>query len=113
MPPTPFAEHRPRRHVDEDGAEQRQRDADAAENEIFPRRLDRLGRAVDADHRHRGQRRHLDRHPHQADVVGDQREIHREQQRLIHRVIEAQMGRRQPPDLQLVGDVARARTRWR
>ena len=86
----PFADHRPRRHVDQDGAEQRQRDADAAEDEIFPRRFQRLMGAVDADHQHGGQRRQLDRHPHQADIVGDQREVHGEHQHLIHGVIEAQ-----------------------
>jgi hypothetical protein len=32
-------------------------------------------RPVDADHQHRGERRELDRHPHQADIVGDQREF--------------------------------------
>ena len=79
-----------RRHVDEDGAEQRERDADAAEDEIFPRRLERLMRAVDADHHHRGERRKLDRHPHHADIVGDEREVHGEHQHLIHGVIEAQ-----------------------
>ena len=71
-----LADHRPRRHVDEDGAEQRQRDADAAEDEIFPGRFERLVGAVDADHQHGGQRRQLDRDPHQADIVGDQREVH-------------------------------------
>ena len=99
---------RPRRHVDEDGAEQRQRDADAAEDEIFPGRLQRLMGAVDADHQHGGQRRELDRDPHQADIVGDQREVHGEHQHLIHGVIEAHVGRRQPADLDLVADIARA-----
>ena len=103
----PLADHRPRRHVDEDRAEQRERDADAAEDEIFPCRLERLVRAVDADHQHGGERRELDRDPHQPDIVGDQREVHREHQHLIHRVIEAQIGRRQPAGLQLVADVAR------
>ena len=98
----------PRRHVDEDGAEQRERDADAAEDEIFPRRLERLVGAVDADHEHGGERRKLDRHPHHADIVGDQREVHREHQHLVHRVIEAQECRRQPADLELVADIARA-----
>ena len=59
MASSAFADHRPRRHIDEDGAEQRQRDADAAEDEIFPGRLERLVRAVDADHQHGGQRRQL------------------------------------------------------
>ena len=94
--------------IDQDGAEQRQRDADAAEDEIFPRRLERLVGAVDADHQHGGQRRDLDRHPHQADIVGDQRQVHGEEQHLIHGVIEAQMRRRQPAGLELV-----ARCSWR
>ena len=72
-----LADDRPRRHVDENGAEQSERDADAAENEIFPRRFERLVGAVDADHEDRGQRRQFDRHPHQADIVGDERQIHR------------------------------------
>src|SRR4029077_6078454 len=101
-----LADDRPRRHVDEDGAEQRERDADAAEDEVFPRRLQRLVGAVDADHQHRRQRRELDRDPHQADVVGDERKVHREHQGLIHRVIEAQIGPRQAPGLQLMADVA-------
>jgi len=48
-----FSHHRPRRHVDEDGPEQGKRDADAAEDEIFPRRFERFMSAVDADHEHR------------------------------------------------------------
>ena len=84
------------------------RDADAAEDEIFPRRLERLVGAVDADHHHGGQRGDLDRHPHQADIVRDQREVHREHQDLIHGVIEAQIGGRQPAGLELVRDIARA-----
>jgi hypothetical protein len=80
----------------------------AAEDEIFPRRLDRLVSAIDAHHQHRCERRKLDRHPHQPYVVGDQREIHREQEELIHRVIEAQMRGRQPSGLDLVRDIGRA-----
>ena len=101
-----LADDRPRRHVDQDGAEQRERDADAAEDEVFPRRFERLVGAVDADHQHGGQRRQLDRHPHQADIVGDEREVHREHQHLIHGVIEAHESRRQPSDLELVADIA-------
>ena len=51
--------------------------------------FERLVGAVDADHEHGGQSRQLDGDPHQSDIVGDQREIHREHQRLIHRVIKA------------------------
>ena len=103
-----LADHRSRRHVDQDGAEQGERDADAAENEVFPRRLQRLVRAVDADHQHGRQRGELDGHPHQADVVGEQPEVHGEHQHLVHGVVEAQIARREPADLQLVADVGRA-----
>ena len=48
----------------------------------------------------------LDRHPHQADVVGDQREVHREQQHLVHGVVEAEVNRGEATSLQLMGDVA-------
>ena len=51
------------RHIDENGAEQSERDADAAENEIFPGGFERLVRPVDADHQHGGQRGQLDRRP--------------------------------------------------
>src|SRR5580700_10131430 len=101
-----FADRRPRRHVDQNGAEQRQRDADAAEDEIFPRRFERFVGAVDADHHHRGQRRQLDGDPHHADIVGDQREIHREHQHLVHGMIEAHEARRELAVLELVTDVA-------
>jgi hypothetical protein len=40
------ADHVLRHQIDEDGAEKGEPDADAAENEVFPRRLDRLGRAI-------------------------------------------------------------------
>jgi hypothetical protein len=84
-----LADHRLRRHVDQDGTEQRQRDTDAAQDEILPRRLERLVRAIDADHQHSGQRRQLDRHPHQPDVVRQERQIHAEHQHLVHGVVEA------------------------
>ena len=104
----PLADHRTRGEIDQDGAEQRQRDADAAEDEVFPGGLDRLVGAVDADHHHGGERRQFDRHPHQADVVGDQRQVHAEQHELEHRVIESQIARRQAAGLQLVADIAGA-----
>ena len=78
------------------------------EDEIFPGRLDRRVRAVDADHDHGGERGKLDRHPHHADIVAEQREIEGERQRLIERVIEPQEGGRHPAGLELV-----ARHSWR
>src|SRR5512143_2554814 len=101
----PFADHRPCRHIDQNGAEQRQCDADAAEDEIFPRRFQRLVGAVDANHQHCGEGRHFDRDPHQADIVGDERQIHGEHQHLIHGVIKAHESRRQAADLDLVTDI--------
>src|SRR5581483_3900438 len=88
--------------------EEGERDADAAEDEILPGGLERLVRAVDADHEHGGERGQLDGDPHQADVVGEQPQVHGEHQGLIHRVVEAQMRRGEPADLQLVADVAGA-----
>ena len=103
-----FADHRPRRHIDQDGAEQRQRNPDAAEDEIFPRRFQRGMGAIDADHQHRGQRCDLHRHPHQADIVRHERQVHAEHHGLIHGVIEPQVDRRQPPAVEFMGDIAGA-----
>src|SRR5205807_3875384 len=91
-----------------DGAEERERDANAAEDEIFPRRLDRRGGAVDADHHHGREGRHLDADPEHADVVGDQRQVHGAHHRLIERMVEPQEIRSEPAGLELVADVARA-----
>ena len=96
------------RHVNEDRAEQRKRDADAAQDEIFPRSLDGRVRAVDADHEHGGQRREFDGHPHHADIVGEERQVHREHQDLVHGVVETHGYRRQPAGFDFVADVARA-----
>ena len=103
-----LADDRLRRQIDQDGAEQRERDADAAKDEVFPGRLERFVGAVDADHEDGGERCQLDCDPHHADIVGDQSEIHRQHQHLIHRMIEAQERRGQPPALQLVADVGGA-----
>ena len=45
-----LSEHRARREIDEDSPEKRQRNTDAAQNEILPGCLERLVRAIDADH---------------------------------------------------------------
>ena len=103
-----LAQDRARSEIDEDRPEERERNANAAENEILPRRLQRLVRPIDADHQDGGQRRQLDRDPHQAHVVREQRQVHREHERLIHGVIEAQVDTRQAAGLELVRDVARA-----
>jgi len=103
-----LSEDRLRRHIDEDRAEQGKRDADAAEDEILPGRLQRFRSAIDADHQHRRQGGELDRHPHQANIVGEQRQIHGEHHRLIHGVIEPHMRRLQFSHLDFVTDIARA-----
>jgi hypothetical protein len=77
-------------------------------DEVFPGRLQRFVGAIDADHQNRGQRRELDCHPHHPDVVGEQREIHREHKQLIHGMIETQERCRKSAGLELVGDVASA-----
>jgi hypothetical protein len=103
-----FADDRLGGHVDQNGPEQSKGDADAAEDEIFPRRLERFGGAIEADHEHGGQRRQFDRDPHQADIVGDEGEVHAEHHDLIHGMIETQVRRRQPTGIELAGDIARA-----
>jgi hypothetical protein len=105
----PLADHWLGCHVDQDGPKECQSDANAAENKIFPGGLERFMRAVDAHHQHGRQCRHLDCHPHQTDIVGDECEIHGEHQRLIHGVIKAHKGRRQAADFYLVADIARAK----
>ena len=103
-----FADHRTRRHVDQNRAEQGEADADAAEDEIFPGRFQRGVGAIDADHQHGGQGGNFHRHPHQADVVRHESEVHAEHHGLVHGVVEPQVDRGQPAGLELVGDIARA-----
>ena len=82
------------RHVQQHRAEQRLRDADAAQDEVLPRRLEARRGAVDADQQHGGQRRRLHRDPQDAHVVGRQRQQHREAEQLVHAVVQAQPRRR-------------------
>ena len=103
-----LAHHRARRHVDQDRAEQRERNSDAAENKIFPCRFQSGVRAIDADHQHRGQGGDFHRDPHQADIVRHESEVHAEHHGLIHGVVETQIDRRQPAGFEFMRDVARA-----
>ncbi|MCY1232295.1 hypothetical protein D9M72_447780 [compost metagenome] len=103
-----FADDRLRCHIDEDGAEEREGDADASQNEIFPGGFERLVRAIDADHQHGGERGKLDRDPHQADVVRHEREVHAEHHDLVHGMIETQVRGGQPADLEFMRDIVRA-----
>ena len=79
------------REVQQDRAEQRLRDADAAEDEVFPARLEARGRAVERDEQHGRERGRFHRDPHQAHVVGRERDQHGRHEQLIHAVIQAQL----------------------
>ena len=103
-----LADHRPRGEIHQDRAKQRQCDANAAKDEILPGSFQSLGGAIQPDHHHRGQGRQLDRDPHQADVVGQQRQVHAEQHELEHCVIETQMRRLQAAGFQFVADIGSA-----
>ena len=109
-----LAQHRLRREIDQDGAEEGERDADAAEDEIFPGRLDRLA-ACD---------RCRPSSPWSASPASTPTHIRpillatsatfiADIMRLEHRVVEAQEARRQPAGLDLVADVAGAEDRGR
>ena len=84
------------REVDEDGAEQRLGDADAAEDEILPGGFETFRRAVEGDEEHRGQRGRFHRHPQDADVVRRQGGEHGAHEHLEHAVVEPQAARREP-----------------
>ena len=83
------------RKVEQDGAEERLRDADAAENEIFPGGFEARWRAIERYQQHGGERRRFQRDPQDAHVVGDERQQHREIEHLVHAVVEPQPRRRQ------------------
>ncbi len=90
-----LAQHALGGEIQQDGAEQRQRDAHAAQDEIFPRRFQTGRRAIQADQQHGGQRRRFHRHPDDAHVVGGERHQHGEGEQLVHAVIQMQHGRAQ------------------
>ena len=95
-------------HVNEDRSKQRERYANAAEDEIFPSGFQCLVRAVNPDHEDGGQCCEFDRYPHQSDIVRDQSENYGKHQHLVHRMIKSEIERRQPTDLELVCNVTRA-----
>ena len=64
-----LAQDRHRRGIEEERPEQREADPDRAQDEVLPGRLDRHGRAGEADQQGRHDRRRLDRHPYQPEVV--------------------------------------------
>ena len=82
------------RHVEQHGAEQRLRDADAAQDEVFPRRLEACGGAIERHEEHRREGGAFERDPEDAHIVGQKREQHREAEQLVHAVVQAQPRRR-------------------
>ena len=84
------AQHALRREIEKDGAEERLGDAHAAQDEVLPRRLQARRRAVDRHQQHRREGGRLHRHPEDAHVVGGERQQHREHERLVHAVVQAQ-----------------------
>ncbi len=63
--------------VEQDGAEQRDRDAHRAEHHVLPRRLERAARAAVAHQERRRDGGGLEGHPQDPEVVGEDRQRHR------------------------------------
>ena len=97
-----------RGEVQQDRAEQRLRNAHAAENEVFPARLQTGGRAIQGHEQHGRQRRGFHCHPHQPEVVGRQRDQHGRHEELVHAVVQAQLRR---ADAAVLGLDTHVRTR--
>ncbi len=94
--PTAWAQDALGREIQQDGAEQRLRDAHAAQDEILPGRFQGGGRAVERDQQHRGQRGRFHRHPHDAQVVSREHQQHGEAEHLVHAVVQAQARQSKP-----------------
>ena len=93
------AEHLLGREVQQDRAEQRLRDPDAAEDEILPAGFEACGRAIQRHEQHGGQRRGFHRDPEQAQVVARERDQHHGHEQLVHAVVQPQAPRIEPPVL--------------
>ena len=72
--------------VDEDRPEERDRDADRADQEVLVRGLEGGARTLEVHEEDRGEGRALDRDPHEPDVVGGHRKEHREHEQVEERV---------------------------
>ena len=62
----------------QDGSQQREGEAETAQHQELPARLERRVLVVECDEKHRRQRRQLDGNPHDAEVVRHRDEEHRE-----------------------------------
>ena len=88
------AGHKPARTSDrlrmqhEHRAEKSERDADRADEKIFPHRFETVLVAVIRDKRSRHERRQLDRDPHERQRPGRQSENHRPEERDKERIVE-------------------------
>ena len=91
---TPFgAEHLLGGEVQEDRAEERLGDADAAQDEVLPAGLQARRRPVQRHQQHGREGCRLHRDPQKPHVVGRERDQHRRHEELIHAVVEAQSRR--------------------
>ncbi len=66
-------------HAEKEIGQQRQRNADGANQKIFPRRLQRTMMTVKINQRRAGQSRALDGNPNQAEMLADRHQSHRRQ----------------------------------
>ena len=106
-----FAENALPREINDDRAEKCERNADDAQDKILPGRLERGRGPVDPDHDDGHQRREFQTHPHQADIVGEKREVHPAHHGLEHGVVIPDEAGRQVSRLDLVLDVTPAENR--
>ncbi len=106
VPPRP--QHPFGGEVEQHRAEERLGDPDAAEDEILPGRLDCRRGPVERHQEDGRQRRQLHRDPEHPEIVGHQRDQHREDEELEHRVIKTHPPRADPAMFPLDPHVAAA-----
>ena len=79
------------RVVGQHGAEQRHREADAADHGVLPRGFERSGLAVERHQEDGGQRGGFDGHPHHSQIVGQRHQQHGEHEQRRQAVILAEL----------------------
>ena len=99
-----------RGQVDEDGAEERERDTDRADDDVLPRRLEGSPRAPVPDEERGDDRGRLDGHPHDTHVAGDDREQHGRDEALDEHRVERRATRARATRGDLTLEVAHALT---
>ena len=88
-----------------------ERNADDAEDKILPGRLERGRGPVDPDHDNGHQRCEFQTDPHQADIIGQKREVHPAHHGLEHSVVRPDKAGGQVARLDLVLDITSAEHR--